>query len=258
MLRTFSNDLAVGLKDQLRELRYLIRSNRHDAARSVSPAGAEPGPEFLLQHAASAIDEALTTAQTITESLTGRGLPKGQGQSPVQSLTIYFQQSGMGLRAFRRDLYAALKQNLQQLGAENILIHESGFVAIHDNMLRRHRALLDSVAVPPDDEARIAAAAQLVSLLFEEMRQQLQLRFSHTARSSNYGTQGLVEATALAAVCLALGLATAKPDEVADLDLSASAMLVLDAWKPRFTDVLQSADPARLEQFFELLIQHLP
>jgi hypothetical protein len=71
MLRILSEEIAVNLKDRLREVRYMIRRNRHESLQ-VEQSATRPGeivsPELLLGHAASVMDKALTTAETISIS----------------------------------------------------------------------------------------------------------------------------------------------------------------------------------------------
>jgi len=58
MLRIISEDIAVNLKDRLREVRYMIRRNRDEGLRAEQ-ASSRPGeivsPELLLGRAASGL-----------------------------------------------------------------------------------------------------------------------------------------------------------------------------------------------------------
>ncbi|TGP36070.1 hypothetical protein EN871_33635, partial [bacterium M00.F.Ca.ET.228.01.1.1] len=95
MLRQISEDVRVNLKDRLREVRDIIRQSRHDGSGDASalreatshlPPFPGKGIEGLLSHAASAVDEALS----IAESLVPHDRPAKIDGTTVKSLGTYF------------------------------------------------------------------------------------------------------------------------------------------------------------------------
>lgn len=110
MLRTLSEEIAVNLKDRLRGVRYMIRRNCHDGLPEAERRSDIPSPELLLEHAASMVDKALTTAETISISLISAD-PKVHNNAPhVKSLSVYFSAGAEGARAFRKDMYYLTKE----------------------------------------------------------------------------------------------------------------------------------------------------
>ena len=93
MLRFLSEEVAVNLKDRLREVRYVIRRNRHDSLQdehSFARPGEIMSPELLLGHAASIVDKALTTAETISISLISSNPNMHHSAPHLKSLLVYF------------------------------------------------------------------------------------------------------------------------------------------------------------------------
>ncbi|TGV63081.1 hypothetical protein EN803_36270, partial [Mesorhizobium sp. M2D.F.Ca.ET.160.01.1.1] len=119
----------VNLKDRLREVSDIIRQSRHygsgDAsalreATSHLPPFPGKGIEGLLSHAASAVDEALS----IAESFVPHERPISVDGTTVKGLGTYFpagdeDQQLNAERLFRRDMYYLSKAVLAGLKIEN-------------------------------------------------------------------------------------------------------------------------------------------
>ena len=261
MLRFFSEEIAVNLKDRLRDIRYMIRRNRHESSQSEQSAlrpGEIMSPELLLGHAASMVDKALTTAETISISLISSN-PNVHSAAPhVKSLSIYCGTGVEGARAFRKDMYYLTKDVLRRHQLPNVLIHETAFVAVHGRMMQKHGSLLKSVFSAEAGDAKIAATAKVVAAMFWELLDERPVRFIALDDRCDPRALHEFERMCFAAVGLACGLATAKIGDLEGIDPLESAILALDARHERLMEVTGGQDHSQLENLFQTLIAHLP
>lgn len=258
MLRTLSEEIAVNLKDRLREVRYMIRCNRHDSLPGAPRHSDIPSPELLLEHAASVMDKALTTAETISISLISSD-PKVHNSAPhVKSLSDYFGSGAEGGRAFRKDMYYLTKEVLRRHQLQNVLIQEAAFVTVHARMMQKHGSLLRSAFSAEAGETKIAATSKAVTALFLEMLGERPVRFISMDGHCDPQALRKFEATCFAAVGLACGLATAKAADLTGVDPLESAILALDVRHDRLMQASEDRDQAHLETLFQTLIAHLP
>ena len=261
MLRILSEEIAVNLKDRLREVRYMIRRNRHESLQ-VEQSATRPGeivsPELLLGHAASAIDMALTTAETISISLISSN-PNVHNSAPnVKGLSVYFGTGAEGARAFRRDMYYLTKEVLRRHQLQNVLVQEATFVMVHARMMQKHGLLLKSVFSSKAEDRKIAATAKAVAAMFLELLDEVPVRFISTHGHCDPHALRRFETTCFAAFGVACGLATAKAADLADVDPLESAILSLDVRHDRLMQAAEDRDEAQLEVLFQTLIAHLP
>ncbi len=258
MLRTLSEEIAVNLKDRLRGIRYMIRRNCHDVLTEAERRGDIPSPELLMEHAASVVDKALTTAETISISLISSN-PKVHNSAPhVKSLSVYFGGGAEGMRAFRKDMYYLMKEVLRRYQLQNVLIQEAAFLTVHTRMMRKHGTLLKNVFSAEAGEAKIAATSAAVTAIFLELLGERPVRFISMEGHCDPLALSNFETACFAAVGLACGLATAKAADLAGVDPLESAILALDVRHDRLMQAAEERDQVQLETLFQTLIAHLP
>lgn len=245
MLRTLSDEIAVNLKDRLRDVRYVIRRARQS---SRAPETSLPAPEALLGHAAGVMDTALTAAEAISISIISSEPAKHHGAPQMRSLSFYFGTGAEGARGFRSDMYYFLKGTMRRYGLENALIHEAAFSVIHGRLLRKHAELLR-------DPLKVA---QALAALYLEALAESPVRLTSLEVSCDPENLRKAEVVGLAAACLACGLATVKPADLADIDPLESVFMVLEARYERLVDAAETHDAKKLETLFATLIAHLP
>jgi len=261
MLRILSEEIAVNLKDRLREVRYMIRRNRYESLlteQSSTRPGEIVSPELLLGHAASVMDKALTTAETISISLISSD-PNVHNSAPhVKSLSVYFGVAAEGARAFRKDMYYLTKEVLRRHQLQNVLILEATYVTVHNRMMQKHGALLKNVFSSEAGDAKVAATAKAIAAMFLELLDERPVRISST--DGLFDTRALhrFEATCFAAVGVACGLATVKGADLAGADPLESAILALEVRYDRLMQATEDRDQPQLEILFQTLIAHLP
>ncbi|WP_025031176.1 hypothetical protein [Nitratireductor aquibiodomus] len=69
MLRDASQDMAIHLKDRLRDIRDLLRSHRHERQATAAAGRHFSDMEKLLARAASMVDDTLTLAETASRTV---------------------------------------------------------------------------------------------------------------------------------------------------------------------------------------------
>ncbi|OBQ57968.1 hypothetical protein [Mesorhizobium erdmanii] len=266
MLRQISEDVRVNLKDRLREVRDIIRQSRHDGSGDASilreatshlPPFPGKGIEGLLSHAASAVDEALS----IAESFVPHERPIKVDGTTVKGLGTYFpagdeERQLSAERLFRRDMYYLTKAVLAGLKIDNARIHEADFAAVHATMRKRHGDLLAALTAPGAGLQAIAAtcAALLVALL-----NQRPVRFGDAASETTAGGGRAPDMSCLAPVVLACGLATTGRDGAPEPDMLEIAILAADIRYDRIAQACAKASPvAELTPVFATLLAHLP
>ncbi|PQZ50110.1 hypothetical protein CQ052_12545 [Ochrobactrum sp. MYb15] len=261
MLRILSEEIAVNLKDRLREVRCMIRRNRHESLQGEQ-ASSRPGeivsPELLLGHAASMMDKALTTAETISISLISSN-PNVHNSAPhVRSLSVYFGAGAEGARAFRKDMYYLTKEVLRRHQLQNVLIQEAVFVTVHARVMRKHGALLKGVFAAEAGDKKVAETAKAITAMFLELLAEKPVRFISLDGHCDPQALRKFETMCFAAVGLACGLATAKAGDLEGVDPLESAILALDARHERLMQAAEDRDQSQLENLFQTFIAHLP
>lgn len=260
MLRALSDEIAVNLKDRLREVRYMIRRGRHDGSRNEFTAlgGREPvSPEILLGHAASVIDRAFSVAEEISLSLVSANSHAHDGAPKVRSLSVYFNGDN-GARAFRHDIYNLIKDALRRKHLQNVLIHEAAIATAQMRIARRHDWLIKEAITARAEGDNVAATAKAITAMFLELMETKPIRFIATNSSDDPQALNRIETVSLAAACLACGLATAKAADFEGADPLESALLAIEARQDRLTQATSERDQAALETLFQMLIAHLP
>ncbi len=268
MLRQISEDVRVNLKDRLREMRDAIRQNRHDSAgdagalREVAnhlPPFPGKGIEDLLSHAASAVDDALT----IAESLIPHTRPLRVDGTTVKSLDVYFAaddrgEPPAGERLFRRDMYYLAKAVLDALGIEGARVHEASFAAAHASMRSRHGDLLTAMTQGVADQ-RLSAVAAACSALLVEMVGQRPVRLAGAEPDVSAPAAGHADLRCLAPLVLACGLATLDTSGAREPDMLDIAVLVADVRHERIAGAFGRPDTVdELTAVFAPLLAHLP
>ncbi|MER8752936.1 hypothetical protein NKH57_27440 [Mesorhizobium sp. M1050] len=264
MLRQISEDVRVNLKDRLREVRDAIR---HDGSGDASilreatshlPSFPGKGIEDLLSHAASAVDEALS----IAESFVPHERPIKVDGTTVKGLGTYFPVGNddrqlTAERLFRRDMYYLTKAVLAGLNIDNARIHEADFAAVHATMRKRHGDLLAALAAPG---AGLQAIAAICSALLVECLNQRPVRFAETAPETSARASGqALDISCLAPLVLACGLATTGRDGSPEPDMLEIAILAADIRRDRIVQACAKANPiTELTSVFATLLAHLP
>ena len=265
MLRQISEDVRVNLKDRLREVREIIRQSRHDGSGDASvlreatshlPPFPGKGIEGLLSHAASAVDEALS----IAESFVPHERPIKVDGTTVKGLGTYFPVGNedrqlSAERLFRRDMYYLTKAVLAGLNIDNARILEADFAAVHATMRKRHGDLLAALAAP---DAGLQAIAATSSALVVECLNHRPVRFAETAPETPAAGRAQ-DISCLAPLALACGLATTGRDGAPEPDMLEIAILAADIRHDRIVQACAKASPiAELTPVFATLLAHLP
>ena len=267
MLRQISEDVRVNLKDRLREVRDVIRQSRHDGTGDASvlreatshlPPFPGKGIEGLLSHAASAVDEALS----IAESFVPHERPIKVDGTTAKGLGTYFPVGNedrqlSAERLFRRDMYYLTKAVLAGLNIDNARIHEADFAAVHATMRKRHGDLLAALTAPDAGPQVIAATC---SALLVECLNQRPVRFTETALEPPAAMSGrALDISCLAPLVLACGLATTDRDGSPEPDMLEIAILAADIRHDRIAQACAKANAIdELTSVFTTLLAHLP
>ncbi|MCR4267999.1 hypothetical protein [Nitratireductor sp. ZSWI3] len=268
MLRDASLDVAVHLKDRLRDMRDFLRTQRRGLLAERPPQRPPFQMEALLGHAVGVVDDTLTLAESVSRAV----LPGRQdGEPAVWPLTAYFTPDPIrGERAFRRHMYRtakALAATVEDGAAPPI--RETTFAAAHAALRRRHGHTLVTLASAAP-EARPRVAAVLLAALLQEMCAQALDHddFGSTALSGARRDAGEAPVPAVAgrrAACircfapglLASGLALSN--DLPAADLFEIAGLAVAARSERMAAALRAdRSIADLAGLFESLLMHLP
>ncbi|MGB6120160.1 MAG: hypothetical protein WBF87_18250 [Mesorhizobium sp.] len=248
MLRNLPRDVAVGLKDQLREVRHMIRSGRHDRSdpgAASLPRAPTPEIERLMSRAASVIDDTLTMAETVSQSVLPLRHRRG---AQLHGYDLYFS-TDEGERAFRHDLYAVFKA-LNSAGNPNPRpIAEARLAIAHKEVGQAAAASIASLSTDTPD-TRLAAIANIAAV------SAVQLVKSGAVNLSDHDGRDLRQ---LATVALAIGLATFNHREVSDRELLESSALAAKSRQDRITAAWAAPDQAgELAAVFRPLLAVLP
>ena len=242
MLRSLSREVAVGLRDQMREVRHLVRANRHDSGRFAGGRAGPPAPEIerLMSHAASFIDDTLTMAHTV--------LPIGRtDQATLHGYDAYFSGAD-GARAFRHDVYSAFKALMREREANPRPVHEMRLARAHDMIRKAHPAMISALA-EAQGHARLRAVADMAAATA------VALIGAHAFDAAGEDA----DMRPIVAVVLAIGLATLNHRGVSDRELLESSAIAADSRHDRIARAMQGDDPVRdLAAIFEPLLAVLP
>ncbi len=260
MLREFSEDIRIRVKDRLRDFRLVVRQHRHDSTharpRAAGPDKPFPvrGIEDLLSHAASAFDDVMTLAQSLAP-LPGASQAVLAGPRPLQA---YFRTGDDtdigGERAFRRDLYSLAKLALEKKRLHDVRILESDFASVHEALRESSAIPLARLGDETDRDARVGLVAGLAAAIFLELvrHQPIRLPEASGTGASDAATQ------ALAAIAIAAGLATLDMEGSAGAELMEIATLAVEARGGRIRAALDSENPVGdLISLFQSLLVHL-
>ncbi|EJN04296.1 hypothetical protein [Phyllobacterium sp. YR531] len=246
MPRDISNDIVVGLKDRLRDVRHLIRASRQDAALTPREL-----PEFMLDKVARVMDKAFTTVEALSISVISQN-PAAHSSAPeARSLAVYFSEDHeAGATLFCRDIYYLTKYLLKTLHEPNALIHEASFASVHSIMIRRHAILL--AAARNGDQKNIGKACAALTMELQ----------THYCSTSLFGAQTSDQGKTLlcfAALALAIGLATYSEHPPSGEKLVETTLLALQARPDKFEQAITRGDNLHaLSDLFAFLIPHLP
>ncbi|WP_349366007.1 MAG: hypothetical protein ABL311_16045 [Nitratireductor rhodophyticola] len=252
MLRDASQDMAIHLKDRLRDIRDLLRSHRHERQATAATGRHFSDIEKLLARAASMVDDTLTLAETASRTV----LPGAHKHELVLwPLSEYFSDPGSGERAFRRHMYRAAKALAATLKeTEPPVIRETGFTAAHETLRQRqgHMVLVLKNASRPDIK-RPLLAGMLAHLVQDVCRSALNDPAT-PASAQDAKTAILVFAPGLLASAL-----MAFDDSLPASDLLDIATLAVAARRDRMAHSFGADQPiADLTAVFESLLTHLP
>ncbi|MBZ9821647.1 hypothetical protein [Mesorhizobium sp. CA4] len=260
MLRQISEDVRANLKDRLRELRDAIRQSRHDSAgeapRDIT-ANLPPFPgRSLLGHAASAVDEALT----IAESFVPHSRPLKVDGTTVKSLRAYFPHGGedrqiSGERQFRRDMYYLTRAVLAGYGIDNPRVHEASFSAVHVAMRKRHADLLAGATAETASTDQVAAAC---AALLVECLNHRPVQPGETGTGPAIAGDRSLDIRCLAPVVLACGLATKADGGTPEPDILEIAVLAAQVREDRIRQACVQANAVQeLTPVLATLLAHL-
>lgn len=266
MLREFSEDVRIRVKDRLRDLRTMVRQHRHDHASGGPAPDAKEQPfpireiEGLLGHAVSAFDDVMSLAESLAPH-------KNLGAAPVsgpQPLQSYFRATANsnldGERAFRRDLYRLARLVLEQKRLNDFRIRESDFAAVHGALAKRDAVLIARLHAETDRDERVALVAALSASLFAELVRQepIKLPVPDPVEPDAADVGQTIAVNCLAAIAIACGLATLDMEGAAGPELMEIAVLAVDARADRIHAALGNDDRVKkLTPLFATLLTHL-
>jgi len=236
LLREITKDVAIGLRDQLREVRHAIRDKRHDRQTSRQN-GSAPDIREILGRAASVIDETLTAAESVSRQV----LPLPADDGAIRGYRAYFGHED-GERRFRHDFYAAFKVVQRSNSTNPRPFPEARLARVHQAVMNRHGEIVSHLASAAEVELNRGVAAMAAAMLIELLDGERPESFD-------------VAAT----VCLAAAIATLHPAEVSDRDLIDAAAAAIGARRDRLERAWRSRAPvAELTDVFATLLPLLP
>jgi hypothetical protein len=269
MMRRLADDLVLSLKDQIRTLRYSLRSEAEapgsalpEAYRNVDfgplgTVGAMIGTPVIRM-----ADGLFTQVEHVT-----LGLLEGPPARTVfpRPVTDYFGR-GEDKPAFTQDLYRESKALLRRHGARQALVSEHSMEDLRNEIGARHRDLIgtalarrQSAASDERDDSTVKLCAAIAAG-FARVRpiQKLDL----------LGTPDLARHLMIAPNCycglvlgLSIAIATTRPQarDLDSLELIESADAVVDARFDRFKVALDGKDAVMgLAREFETVLPFLP
>ncbi len=253
MLRDASEDMAVHLKDRLRDIRDFLRAHRHEKQGAASEKRGFTDIEKLLGRAVSMVDDTLTLAETASRTV----LPGGQQpELVIRPLVDYFGADPMeGERAFRRHMYRAAKALAATLeDREPPAMRETTFTGAHETLRQRQGHVLLALKNAKTPEAIRPLLAGLLAHLLQEICRNALSDPAMPAAAQNAETCIIVFAPGLLASGLALFDESLSASDLLDI-----ATLAVAARRERVARSLEADQPiADLTAIFESLLTHLP
>lgn len=253
MLRDVSDDMALHLKDRLRDVRDFLRMYRHDHQRETRSRQAVSDIEKLLGRAVSVVDDTLTLAESTSRTM----LLGSEGNELVlRPLTDYFVPDPMeGERAFRRQMYQFAKAFAGKLDNTEIpVIRETLFTGAHESVRQRQGHALLALRNTKAPETVLTPLANVMAHLLQEI----------CSRSMNEAVAHATPASEESCIrvftpgVLASGLAILD-DGLTVHNLLDIATLAVSARRERMARSLRADQPiADLTRIFENLLRHLP
>jgi hypothetical protein len=254
VLRELSEDLRVGIKDRLREVRRAIRGRRDDRASGSSIPAPFPIREIegFLGHAASAFDDALSFAETL--------VPITRGTTATRGFADYFPAATAdhmaGERLFRRDAYYMTKAVAKALKLGEVRLSEAEFASVHGMVRRRHGAVIAEPFGVADWNQRVTRAAAATAAVLLEMLHHRPVRLAPAATPAD---DRATEIGCLAPVALTMGIATVGAEGLSTGELLETSVLAVEARIDRILAAAASREPqAELTATFATLLAHLP
>ncbi|QPC85964.1 hypothetical protein GA830_03860 [Mesorhizobium sp. NBSH29] len=260
MLRELREEIRVNLKDRLRDIRHVVRAQRHDRSMAEKSGHAQfPLREIedLFGHAASAVDDVISMAGTLVPA------DRAGSANGARGFGVYFPRASgepvrQGERHFRRDMYAMAKALLSAAGVVDPRISEAAFAAVHAAIANRNGRLVGALRQAQGDSARLETVAALsAAMVIEAMSHRpVQIPMSEPAPEAPIAFDRSVEIACLSTLALACGTASLSSDAANDNVTMAS--LVVDARLERIQTALGSDDrQAQLSSIFASLLGHL-
>lgn len=252
MLRDASQDMAIHLKDRLRDIRDFLRSHRHER-QATAPTGRNFGDmETLLARAASMLDDTLTLAETTSRTV----LPGAQQHELVLwPLGDYFTDSGAGERAFRRHMYRTAKILAATLEpAEPPVIRETGFTAAHEALRQRQGHMVLALKNTTGHETKRALIAGMLAHLVQDI-----CRSALNDPAASPSTRDAKAVILVFAPGLLASALIGSDESLPASDLLDIATMAISARRDRMARSLAADQPITdLTAVFESLLTHLP
>ncbi len=268
-MRRLADDLVLSLKDQIRTLRYSLRSEAEtpgsalpEAYRNVDfgplgTVGAMIGTPVIRM-----ADGLFTQVEHVT-----LGLLEGPPARTVfpRPVTDYFGR-GDEKPAFTHDVYRELKALLRRYGARQALVSEHAIEDLRNEIATRHRDLI-ALAIARRQQTSTTARDEAVVKLCAAIAAGF-TRVRPIQKLDLMGSSSMARHLMIAPNCycglvfgLSVAIATTRPEarELDSLELIESADAVVDARFDRFKIALDAKDAVTaLAREFEAVLPFLP
>lgn len=252
MLRDASQDMAIHLKDRLRDIRDFLRSHRHERQATAATGRNFSDMETLLARAASMLDDTLTLAETTSRTV----LPGAQQHELVLwPLGDYFTDPGAGERAFRRHMYRTAKILAATLEpAEPPVIRETGFTAAHEALRQRQGHMVLALKNATGHETKRALIAGMLAHLVQDI-----CRSALNDPAASPSTRDAKAVILVFAPGLLASALIGSDESLPASDLLDIATMAISARRDRMARSLAADQPITdLTAVFESLLTHLP
>jgi hypothetical protein len=266
-MRHLADDIMLSVKDAVRNLRYVIRS---EADRPLAAAGAgmdAPRRRAAMPsgrrrgHMAGLIDTVLSEVESGALALVSPRQP-GDGAVMVRPVGCYFgDDDDAAARLFVRAHYHTAKALLARQGARNVLIFEHMIAPAREEARSRHAELVGAVRdgdASPAERIRLCAA---IACRLASARPIRESDFRRADGARRHALAGRANDYCFAAIGLATAIASVR--EAAELpapsEIVGSAAAVAEVRLDRFAAALDAADPVEaLARQFEEVLPVLP
>lgn len=266
MMRRLPDDLVLSFKDQIRTLRYSLRSEaeapgsalpeayRHVDFGPLGTVGAMIGAPVLRM-----ADGLFTQVETVTSGLFDGPPRPARFPCPI---TGYFSRSERV--SFTHDLYSETKAMLRRQGARQSLVAEHTIEDLRNEVLARHGDLIWSATsgkrTGPDAQAGLVQACAAVAAGYARIRPIQKVDFLPNAGSGRHMMLAPNLYCGLA-LGLSLAIATIRPEAggLEGADIIESADAVVDARFDRFRAATDAKDAVgAVAREFEAVLPFLP